>query len=83
MRKSLFFVGLKKVSSVSRRKKAGERGGSDAAKVMKPLGELNGRMRAGLEWVLLSLGVGSCRGGEPFWWGRGVAAGGRGFDSSV
>jgi hypothetical protein len=74
---------MKKVSSVSRRGKAGERRWLAAAKVMKPLGELNRRMRAGLEWVLLSLGVGSCRGGEPFWWGRGVAAGGRGFDSSV
>ena len=40
-------VRLKKVSSVSRRGKAGERGGSNAAKVMKPRSELNRRTRAG------------------------------------
>ena len=45
---------MKKVSSVSRRGKAGERGGPNAAKVMKPRSELNPGGLAG-QFALLGI----------------------------
>src|SRR5665811_1260409 len=48
---------LLKVSSVSRRREAGVREVPSAAKLMKPLSELNRRVRVGLYWVLFAGGA--------------------------
>jgi len=89
VKKFIFWLGLKKVSSVSRRRKAEEQRRPDAAKLMKPLSELNpGKLETQEAWswwkIAVSLLLGIDQNAPEMFWGdrfRGGWCGGIGSGS--